>query len=228
MGLFLRDDLLFVGLGEFTTPPTGAKGAHILLIDAKTDIPIKKITDNRLTCATAIGAGGMFVDEKNDLYIPCWGSYGFDPTHYSGLLRIKSGETEFDPDYCFNLSTMTFDGVQGGKLQYVMTYHYTGNGEVYFFGYCPAFASPTPDFINDKTNYSFKGDLYNCTAEVLNLPRSNAYSCAINHVGDQVLFGLATESNGVGLFAYNRNTRTCSPAPVINVQGTVMNLQVFE
>lgn len=228
IGLFLRDNILYVGLGQFKNMPVCKKGAHVLLVDAKTDKPIKKIVDYRLSSATVIGVGAMFVDENNDLYIPCWGSYGYVPEQYSGLLRIKNGETEFDKSYCFNLTDRTWQGIEGGKLQYVLSYHYAGNGELYFFGYCPAFIGTTgPDYINDKTNYTFKADIHNCTAEVLDFPRTNGYSCAINHKDNQVYFGLVTESNGAGLFVYNRDTKTCSQSPVIKSQGTIMDMILY-
>ena len=228
LGMFLRDGKVYVGLGQFIQMPTTVQGAYLLIIDEKTDTPERMISDGRLTSATAIGEGGMFLDENNDLYVPCWGSYGFDPAHHSGLLRIKSGEEDFDPDYCFDMSSKTFEGVQGGKFQYVLTYHYAGNGEVYFYGYCPAFASQSANtFYEDHTNYSMKGNLYDCTATVLPLPRTNAISCAINHIGDEILFGLTTESNGVGIFTYNRKTGKCSDAPVVNMQGTMLKMQVL-
>lgn len=228
LGMFLRDGKVYVGLGQFIQMPTTVQGAYLLVVDEKTDTPEKMISDDRLTSATAIGEGGMFIDENNDLYIPCWGSYGFDPAHHSGLLRIKSGEDVFDKDYCFDMSEMTFDGVEGGKFQYVLTYHYAGDGEIYFFGYCPAFASQSANtFYEDHTNYAMKGDLYGRTAEALPLPRTNAISCAINHIGDEVLFGLTTESNGVGIFSYDRRTGECSGAPIVNMQGTMLKMQVL-
>ena len=228
IGLFLRDNILYVGLGQFDNMPICKKGAHVLLVDATTDKPIKKIVDYRLSAATVIGVGAMFVDEKNDLYIPCWGSYGYVPDQYCGLLRIKNGETDFDKDYCFNLTDRTWTGVEGGKLQYVLSYHYAGNGELYFFGYCPAFIGASgPDYINDKTNYAFKANLYNCTGEVLDFPRTNGYSCAINHKDSKVFFGLVTETNGAGLFVYDRNTKTCSQSPVIKTQGTIMDMVIY-
>ena len=228
LGMFLRDGKVYVGLGQFIQMPTTVQGAYMLIIDEKTDTPEKMISDDRLTSATAIGEGGMFIDENNDLYIPCWGSYGFNSAHHSGLLRIKSGEDVFDKDYCFDMSEMTFDGVEGGKFQYVLTYHYAGDGEIYFFGYCPAFASQSANtFYEDHTNYAMKGDLYGRTAEALPLPRTNAISCAINHIGDEVLFGLTTESNGVGIFSYDRRTGECSGAPIVNMQGTMLKMQVL-
>ena len=36
----------------------------------KTDKPIKKIVDYRLSSATVFGVGGKYVEEKNDLYNP--------------------------------------------------------------------------------------------------------------------------------------------------------------
>lgn len=229
LGLFLRDDILYVGLGEFDNMPVCKKGAHMLLIDSKTDKPIKKIEDYRLTSASVIGAGGMFVDENNDLYVPCWGSYGYVPGHHSGLLRIKNGETEFDKNYCFNLTDRTWQNVEGGKLQYVLSYHYAGNGELYFFGYCPAFIGAAgPDYIKDKTNYSFKSNIYKCTGEVLNLPRTNGYSCAITHKENQVYFGLVTETNGAGLFVYDRGSGKCSSKPTMAVQGTIMDIKLLK
>lgn len=84
-----------------------------------------------------------------------------------------------------------------------------------------------PDYINDKTNYAFRADIYNCTGEVLDFPRTNGYSCAINHKDNQVYFGLVTDSNGAGLFVYDRNTKTCSQSPVIKAQGTIMDMVIY-
>ena len=170
----------------------------------------------------------MFIDEKGDLYVTCWGSYGYVPDQKFGLLRIKKGATEFDPDYCFNMTDMNVEGVQGGKLQYSISNFYAGNGELYVLAYCPAFASASPDYINEKTNYCLKADLYHCTMKALNLPRTNGYSCAINKYGDDILFGLATEQNGTGIFTYNRKTDQGSSAPVVKTQGTLMDILVFE
>lgn len=227
LGLILRDGKLYVGCGEFDQMPICKSGAHILIIDEATDTPEKIIHDMRLSAASIFDCG-MFIDEKGDLYVTCWGSYGYVPDQKFGLLRIKKGATEFDPEYCFNMSDMNVEGVQGGKLQYSISNFYAGNGELYVLAYCPAFASASPDYINEKTNYCLKADLYNCTMKALNLPRTNGYSCAINKYGDDILFGLATEQNGTGIFTYNRKTDQCSSAPIVKMQGTLMDILVFE
>ena len=66
------------------------------------------------------------------------------------------------------MTDMNVEGVQGGKLQYSISNFYAGNGELYVLAYCPAFASASPDYINEKTNYCLKADLYHCT---MNLAR---------------------------------------------------------
>lgn len=228
IGLIIRDGKLFVGCGQFERMPISKSGAHMLVIDVATDTPKKMFSDTRLSSASIFDCG-MFIDEKGDLYVTCWGSYGYVEGQKFGLLRVKKGATEFDPGYCFNMSDMNIEGVQGGKLQYSITNYYAGNGELYVLGYCPAFiGSGGPNYYNDKTNYSLKADLYNCTMKTLDLPRTNGYSCAINKKGDDILFGLTTESNGAGIFTYNRKTGICSSAPIVKVQGTITDILVFD
>ena len=128
-------------------------------------------------------------------------------------MRIKKGAEEFDPDHCFNMSNMTMNGVEGGKLQYSITNFYAGNGEPYLYAYFPALAVTNPDMINDKTNYTLKADLYNCSMQPLDFPCTNSYSCAITQKGDKVLFGLTTQSNRAGIITYNRKPGSAVQIP---------------
>lgn len=82
--------------------------------------------------------------------------------------------------------------------------------------------------INDKTNYTLKADLYNCSMQPLDFPCTNSYSCAIAQKGDKVLFGLTTQSNRAGIITYNRKTGVCSSNPIVKVQGTLQDMVVFE
>jgi hypothetical protein len=85
---------------------------------------------------------------------------------------------------------MTFPDVEGGKLQYVASVEYAGDGVAYAFGLCPAFFSG--DWVNDKALYPLKIDWYNQTVTPLPLPRTNTYLCSISKLGDEFLFGLTT------------------------------------
>ena len=225
-GMILRDGKVFVGCMELADMPICLPGAYMIVIDEATDTPEKYISDSRATSASFFD-NELFTDEKGDIYVTCWASYGYAGSEQKcGFLRIKKGATAFDPDYFFNITDMTFSGVEGGKLQYVATVEYAGGGIAYAFGMCPAFS--TGDWVNDKTHYSLKLDWYNKTVTTLPLPLTNSYSCSISKLGDEFLFGLTTTSNGTGLFSYNHVTGVASRSPIVSAPGTVMDVAVFE
>ncbi|MDR2498906.1 MAG: DUF4374 domain-containing protein, partial [Tannerellaceae bacterium] len=227
-GMIYRDGKVFVGCMELADMPICNNGAYMIVIDEATDTPEKFIADMRATSASFFD-NEIFLDEKGDIYVTCWASYGYTPAEYGqkgGFLRIKKGATDFDTDYFFNITDMTFPAVEGGKLQYIASLEYASDGIAYGFGCCPAFS--TGDWVHDKTHYSLKVDFYNQTITPLPLPRTNAYSCAINKLGDEILFGLTTTSNGTGLFSYNHRTGVAGTAPTVNAPGTIMDVAVFE
>jgi hypothetical protein len=227
-GMVYRDGKVYVGCMELADMPVCNNGAYVIIIDEATDTPEKFIGDQRATSASFFD-NEMFVDEKGDIYITCWASYGYTPAEYvqkGGFLRIKKGQTDFDPDYFFNITDTNFPTIEGGKLQYVASVEYAGNGIAYALGMCPAFS--TGDWVNDKTHYSLKLDWYNRTVTPLSLPRTNGYSCSISKLGNEILFGLTTTSNGTGLFSYNHLTGEASAAPIVNAPGTIADAAVFE
>ena len=227
-GMVYRSGKIFVGCMELADMPICHNGAYAIVIDEATDTPEKFISDMRATSASFFN-NSMFVDEKGDIYVTCWASYGYTPAEYgqkAGFLRIKKDATEFDPDYFFNITDMTTPSIEGGKLQYIASVEYASDGITYGFGSCPALS--TGDWVNDKNLYSLKIDLYNQTLTPLPLPRTNSYSCSISKLGDEILFGLTTTSNGTGLFSYNHNTGASGTVPVVNAPGTIMDVAVFE
>jgi hypothetical protein len=227
-GLVYRDGKVFAGCLQITNLPLCANGAYVIVIDEATDTPEKMIADTRGSAASYYN-NEMFTDEKGDIYVNCFASYGYVPGQVGGFLRIKKGATDFDPDYFFNITNRPIDGIEGGYLMSAVSSHYMANGIAYMFGTNPAYASqPNMDYVNDRVIESFKIDLYNQTVTHLNLPRSNPYSNSICHIGDMVYFGLTTESQGAGLFSYNHRTGETSSAPVLNAPGTVLDAAVFE
>ncbi|MEM6735123.1 MAG: DUF4374 domain-containing protein [Bacteroidota bacterium] len=81
----------------------------IAVVDGNTNEVEKRITDDRsYSPGMLIGSGGQgfSIDENNDIYISCSAGYGFQANELKspGILRIKSGTTEIDPDYFFDLN----------------------------------------------------------------------------------------------------------------------------
>jgi len=120
--LVVRDDHLFVpfhkldDLGYYTTPD--ADTAYVAVYDYPLEDnaePLKIISDTR---TSHIGVNGMTTSlitaDNGDMYSFSNGtvSGGFNPasTKPSGILKIASGETEFDADYFFNIKEATNGG----------------------------------------------------------------------------------------------------------------------
>jgi hypothetical protein len=227
LGMMERDGKVFVGCLGLSSPPLSHDGAYMIVINAATDRPEKFISDLRGTGASFFGNQGMYRDEKGDIYVMCYASYGYAPGQKSGFLRIKKGSTDFDPDYFFNITDRVIPEIQGEHV--VLTnFMYDRNGTAYIFGQNPAYASNPIDYANDLPIQSFKINLYDQTLTLLDLPRSNSYSHSILRYGDLILFGLATQSAGAGYFSYNPVTGETGKTPFLNVPGTILDAGVFE
>ncbi|MDR0698587.1 MAG: DUF4374 domain-containing protein [Tannerella sp.] len=225
-GMIYRDGKVFVGCFELAEAPMTQAGAYIIVINEATDTPEKFISDQRGSSASYFN-NLMYEDEKGDIYVVCWASYGYIPEQKSGFLRIKKGQTDFDPDYFLNISDMNIAGIEGGHVT-LTNFCYGESGIAYMSASNFAYASNPIDYVNDKVIQSFKVDLYNRTVTVLDLPRSNAYSYSIVKWGDLILFGLTTTSNGSGFFSYNPKTGETSRSPILNAPGTILAAGVFE
>jgi hypothetical protein len=226
MGMIARDGKVFVGCAQLSSPPMCSDGAYMVVINEATDTPEKFISDTRGSGASFFD-NAMYIDEKGDIYVLCYASYGYLPGQKSGFLRIKKGATDFDPDYFFNITDMNIAGVEGGHVVLTNFIYDTGGG-AYMSANNPTYSSTPPDYVNDKVIQSFKVDLYNKTVTLLDLPRTNSYSYGIAKLGDLILFSIVSTSNGSGLFSYNTKTGETSKTPVLNTPGTVLDIAVFE
>lgn len=80
----------------------------------------KILTDDRTTTAGGpiVYAAASFIDENNDLYFVTDPVYNYDYESPSVIYRIKSGETELDDSYYFDLSSKTSGG-KGAAMWYI-------------------------------------------------------------------------------------------------------------
>ena len=102
--MIIRDGKLFVGLNQMNAQymPT-RNNIEFAMIDVKTDKVEKHIVNQSLGMCFAtrpIDPGSIFMDENKDIYINCIGSFGFIPGLNGGIVRIKNGSTDIDPNYC--------------------------------------------------------------------------------------------------------------------------------
>lgn len=179
------------------------QGAHVLLIDTKTDTPIKAISDNRATmvsCTTP--SGDPFVDEKGDIYFYSVAMFGYVPGLTEGFLRIKKGEQEFDKTYYFPIADKELSEVKGNKANYIYNKVYAGNGKVYAYLNIPGAMSNPPDYVNDKSMQAFEIDVYNKTLKKLNVESTTGWATSICKYGDDIVLGMAT-TQGTGYYIYH-------------------------
>jgi hypothetical protein len=225
----LHNGKLYVACSQTTDGFTSIHPVQVLIIDINNGNSIVSATDDRSTWAGSVNEQkSIFFDESGDMYIYCVASYGFGgPTQKAGFLRIKNGETSFDPSYFFNTSDYSIEGIPGNKVDYLQRMRYTSNGIVYSTGNIYSLASNPPDYVKDRTYGSFKVDLVKQTIEKLGLPYSNGMAaCVLPHDG-KILWGLAT-STGVGIYSYDPVTNTASEDPIVNTQGDPSIVEVFE
>lgn len=220
--MVVRDNLLYVSLNQVvggSYPAKDRAASDVLIIDTEIDTVVKMITEDKsgisMPCRKGDN-GSMFIDENNDIYLVCVGAFGYVTGHNVGILRINSGETEFDESYSFNLKTTSIEG-EDNYMDYIMFCQYADNGILYAMANIPAYQSTPPDYLKDRTTIAVKIDLINKTIKDLGFARSNNYT-GIGKYNEYIMFGLATESEN-GFFTYNTETGEASSEAVIETTG---------
>ncbi len=199
----IRDGVLYVALTQLKSAYYPNLGAHVLLIDTKTDTPIKSISDDRATmvsCTTP--SGDPFVDEKGDIYFYSIAMFGYVPGLTEGFLRIKKGEQEFDKSYYFPIADQELSGVKGNRANYVYNKVYAGKGKVYGYLSIPGAMSNPPDYVNDKSMQAFEIDVYNKTLKRLDVDNTTGWATSICKYGDDIVLGMASDQ-GTGYYIYH-------------------------
>ena len=124
IGLVHRDSMLYFGINYLSTSfDNYADSSFVGIVNRNTQKFTKLIADGRTSVNWTPGTKNLYsgaalvLDENNDIYVQ--GVAG--ATVPSGIVRIKNGQTNFDPSYFFNLTTAT-----GGNC---IGIHYYGNGK---------------------------------------------------------------------------------------------------
>ena len=217
-----RDGLLYVGLSQFDAQwMPNHKMAELALIDTKTDKFVKHIKDEKheLSFATRpIDPYSMFMDEAGDIYVNCIGSFGLKPGFKGGILRIRKGQTDFDPDYVIDLSATTVEGLPTGA-DFLSAVYYGGNGKLY--AYVNSYKLDPAGMSNPygaKSSAPAIIDLKTRTIRrIMDLPISNPHAVAVYAYKGKVIFGSANEKAS-GFYVYDPATGK-SAGPVITVKG---------
>lgn len=129
--MHVRGDTLFISYylihssGDFSTPD--ANEAHVAVFTYPELEFVKVISDDRASNISRYYAfNGLLEDENGDIYTfsPSSLASGYSPVpeNNSAILRIRNGETEFDPDFHID-----FESISGGLK--INDMFYTQNGK---------------------------------------------------------------------------------------------------
>lgn len=220
----IRDGKLYLALGQIDSLLTWrcTAGASLLIIDVATDMVEKHIQDDRTCSSGLIEANpGLILDEIGDIYVTHAAGYGlYSDLPPAGVLRIKNGATDFDPDYFFSIADIAVPDVPGNAASYFYRNIYAGDGMAYGTLVIPGLSSNPPNFATDKTNMPYRLDLRNQTATQLDMPVTVPWSAGVVKYDDQIVFGMLTD-NGTGLYRYDpaSGTDTGDQQPHITTVG---------
>lgn len=228
-----RDGTLFVGLSQmgadFATYPDHIQ-SDIAVIDTKTDRLVKMIseTTSGFTQPTRpIDPQSIFMDEKGDIYVSCLGGFGMVQGQKAGVLRIKKGETEFDPTYSW---TITGAPIQNEPKtgNYIASMCYLQNGKAVGYIDIPGYYKERETGATAISNRAVAIDFYNKTLKKIEgLELSNAYSILVSRYKGGNLAISNASATSKGIYRYNLSDGTVSASPMIITTGNPMAFHYF-
>lgn len=228
-----RDGYVFVGLNQMVggwTSPEDYKQADIAIIDVETDKLVKMISEKTSGFSQAtrpIDPKSLFVDEKGDIYISCLGNFGMVAGHKAGILRIKKGETDFDPTYHWTITGSSIEGEEK-TAGFAASICYIGNGKAYGYIDIPDYYNPGETGHSAISNRAVVFDLYNQKmTKVEGLELSNGYGIMVSKCNDGLAIANAS-STKKGIYYINPISSEVNPTPMVTTVGNPMAIEWFE
>jgi hypothetical protein len=204
-----RDGKLFIPLLLSTKAHSEALDSiHIALVDLASS-SLEKVIKTGISQSVGSGLHSrvcMGMDENKDLYMVAHLSSGLGGSDKpSGLLRIKSGSTEIDPDYFWNLTEATGD-------KRAESFHYIGKGKAFISVGYSELINPD-DFMSPILDPVYKwwiADLNARSVEEMGLPVTKAFSASwVYPLGDEYLIPIANQEEEA-MYRYNPATGSSS------------------
>jgi len=201
----------------------------MLIIDTQTDSVEKVINDSRASWAGAReGFANIMIDDNNDIYVNGLAMFGMSsaPGVRAGILRIKSGETEFDPDYFWAAATAT---ISGGTVNAFYGLVYEGGSRAYSFVIDMTNFETGEDMTTARMMEPVVLDLAAKTITQLPLPATDGFAHNICLYQGKVLYCLNPKTAGKGIYVYDpANPSVTISAPTIPTAGIPGFVGAFE
>ncbi|RIY38036.1 hypothetical protein CKY20_00360 [Capnocytophaga canis] len=221
-GMIVRDNLLFVTLGQWTAGTwfPQEKAVEVLIINTQTDAIEKHIKETASGLSFPTNPGDrILMDEHKNIYLVCIGAFGQVDGFGGGFLRIKAGETDIDPTFSMKFDDITVADAPG-KISYFLPARYIKNNITY--GYV-AIKEYTPDQQMSPLAVMYapvKVDLSSKQVTLIKgIPVANGYSTGMGiYKNNTFLFGSINQTSK-GFYTYDLSTGKVSTEPIIKVEG---------
>lgn len=228
MVLRSSDNRLFVALShnEGADFYNALDSGYVAVIDAEADTVEKVIVDPRVSSFDGQYGGGAFTDENGHIYFYSSASFGYG--NNDGFLRIKDGETEFDPDFYFSPRSTPVADVEGSYGLYGMAWQYAEDGKAFTVMYFPGLVGDDFSFETSKVAQPVMYNLEEGTGTKIDLNPGTVFSSVgIAKFDNKIVFGMSTVQ-GDALYTYDLETKEVSENPVVFTEGKPQFLRVFE
>ena len=215
MGMAARDGKLFVGIDYQKNIATLWDTAYVAVIDLQRNTVDKVISDHRTAFIFAGGGAvnGFEQDANGDLYIIGEGTANTP----SGILRIKKGETTFDPDYFLDLKATTGNPCKGLRL-------FNSNGLAFT---CSA---QDPSDLWEFNGPNYKYHQINLTSKTATLFSSlpityGSKTSIVRKLNEQELLFVISNKQEEAIYSYNLNSAVLTKK--ITLDGQVTGFSQF-
>lgn len=228
-----RDGTLFVGLSQMGADfasHTDYIQSDIAVIDTRTDRLLKMISEKTsgFTQPTRpIDPKSIFIDEKGDIYVSCLGDFGMVQGCKAGVLRIKRGETEFDPTYSWTITGASIQNEPktGG---YIASMCYVKGGKGIGYIDIPGYYKDKETAATAISNRAVEIDFYNKTLKKIEgLELSNGYGVLVSRYKEGNLAIGNASATRKGIYRYNLSDGKVSASPMIITTGNPMAFHYF-
>lgn len=228
--MVLRDGKLFVCMHQMADQNNIDTVMTMLVVNTERDSVEKMILDTRASFAGAReGFPNIMIDDNDDIYVNGLAMFGMStaPGVRAGILRINSGETDFDKDYFFGPSTATIDNVDMPTAFYGLVY--AGGSKAYGFVCDMANWGEDDDMTTARVFEAAMFDLVAKTVTMLPLPATDGYAHNVCLYEEKVLYCLQPKSDKKGIYIYDPVDNLAEiSSPAIATAGFPVFIGAFE
>lgn len=147
--------------------------------------------------------------------------------HNAGILRIKAGETEFDPTYRWTITGADISGEEK-TAGFISAIRYVTNGKAYAYINMPGYYKPGEQGHTAIADLAVEINLYDRSMKkIKGLDLSNGFGVMLALYKGTVLIGNSS-TKAKGIYSLNIQTGEVSKEPILTTVGNPILCHYFD